>query len=552
MKKAGHKSPPTVLPSATQLSSPPATPEPAKGRKRKAAKAGIDDASADSSTQLPVTPNPQKCTRTAKYATASKVQVKDTTELPHNLGPISGLNTAEASILNTPPKSTNKPRKSTKAQAAKTESVQESVASLTSVSENPIPEAKKKKGNTYGITLGQTPYPNYARPTPEECFEVNRLLSSIHGEVKPPETIPLPSLTVAGCGEVPSVLDALLRTLLSGATHGDNSSRAYAGLIARFGTIQDGVGKGSLDWNKVRLGGQNEVFKAIKSGGLAQVKSTAISKILEMVFEENRASRDKLLATADTEGSSAASLEQLDMEVIKADQDVLSLDHMHHLSKDEAYKALIKYPSIGAKTAACVMLFCLQHPTFAVDTHVFRMCKWLGWVPSAGDSAGLPEGAKGKFSGPTRDSTFAHLDFRIPDDLKYPLHQLFYHHGRTCPKCKAVTGENSTGWDEGCVLDHLVKRTGNRKDAGPSPSKEKSTSEKKSKGAKSSTKKVRKEDGGSEHSETKTEEGADELTETKVKDETSKQDAFRVEDEDSELSDVPESEDEGSVYGGST
>jgi hypothetical protein len=43
------------------------------------------------------------------------------------------------------------------------------------------------------------------------------------------------------------------------------------------------------------------------------------------------------------------------------------------------------------------------------------------------------------------------------------LHQLFIKHGKTCPRCRAATGQGSKDWDEGCVIDHLVTRTGARK-----------------------------------------------------------------------------------------
>jgi hypothetical protein len=83
----------------------------------------------------------------------------------------------------------------------------------------------------------------------------------------------------------------------------------------------------------------------------------------------------------------------------------------------------------------------------------------------------LAPGAKGKFIGPTRNSTYAHCEIRIPDDLKYPLHQLFIRHGKTCPRCRAITGENSEGWKKGCVIDHLVTRSGGRKGGDASPIK---------------------------------------------------------------------------------
>ena len=51
----------------------------------------------------------------------------------------------------------------------------------------------------------------------------------------------------------------------------------------------------------------------------------------------------------------------------------------------------------------------------------------------------------------------------IPNELKYGLHQLFIKHGKSCGRCRAITGESSEGWDKGCVIDHLVQRTGARK-----------------------------------------------------------------------------------------
>jgi hypothetical protein len=55
---------------------------------------------------------------------------------------------------------------------------------------------------------------------------------------------------------------------------------------------------------------------------------------------------------------------------------------------------------------------------------------------------------------------------RVPDELKYPLHQLLIRHGKSCPRCRAITGEGSARWDEGCVIEHLVKRDGVRKGSG--------------------------------------------------------------------------------------
>ncbi|KAF2810022.1 DNA glycosylase [Mytilinidion resinicola] len=449
----------TVKPEPQQLSSPPPTPAPPKKRGAR------NGASTESG---PITP---KSTRKRTRTVVKKEE--DINELPHNLGAVGG--TLSDAVPQTPRLPPAKRRKSAKAQKDDAE-IEENVESLSAkvLSTGTPSTSPKKKNNSYGLVPGQSPYPNWPHPTAEECHEVSRLLSSIHGKVKPPATIPIPSLTVSGCGEVPSVLDALIRTRLSAATSGTNSSRAFAGLVSRFGILQEGVGKGSVDWDAVRRADVKDIFEAIKSGGLADVKSKDIKAILQMVWEENEARATSLTdSSAGPAGVEKEAREEKDVEVARAEESVLSLDHLHLFSTDDAFNALTKYPGIGPKTASCVLLFCLQRPSFAVDTHVFRLCKWLGWVPPPGDPAGLGpaidevEGKKkkkGVFAGPTRNSTYAHLEVRIPDDLKYPLHQLFIKHGKTCPRCRAITGESSVGWEEGCVIDHLVTRSGGRKE----------------------------------------------------------------------------------------
>lgn len=276
--------------------------------------------------------------------------------------------------------------------------------------------------NKYGLTPGKTPFPDWPHPSREECQLVSDRLSAMHGyRPKPDPVISAPSTTVAGCGEVPAVLDALLRTLLSAATSLANSSRAFQGIVDKYGLLEDGIGKGSPDWNKVRLGTEQELFETIKCGGLATNKSKNIKAILDLVFEENL-SRRKALLEAETSGDMAKgpqgieneSKQSREAEIAKTDQKVLSLDHLHDLKTEDAMTTLVSYPGIGVKTAACTMLFCMQRPSFAVDTHVWRLSKWLGWVPPHA----------------TRDQTYMHCDLRIPDELKYELHALFWKHGK--------------------------------------------------------------------------------------------------------------------------
>lgn len=476
--KAGAIAPSVTTRKPLQLSSPPTTPDPRNARKRKAVKVE-ESPETTSLSKTPVTP------RNTKRAKKSAVKEEDVNELPHNLGAIpqvpSKQEIDDVTLSAKKPKIVKKAIKSTKAK----KEVDDLVAKATTTTDTTPKKKGKAKNGNYGLTPGQTPYPNYPHPTAEECEEVTRLLSKVHGKVQAPKTIPTPSLEVSGCGEVPSVLDALIRTRLSAATSGTNSSRAFAGLVAKFGILKEGIGKGSVDWNKVRQADTKEIFEAIKSGGLADVKSKDIKKILQMVWEENQARRDAHLSSSDpAPGSAKEAAEERNAEIQKAEQDIVSLDHLHLLSNDDAFNALTKYPGIGPKTASCVLLFCLQRPSFAVDTHVFRLCKWLGWVPAPGDPAGLPPGAKGTFAGPTRNSTYAHCEVRVPDDLKYPLHQLLIKHGKSCPRCRAITGESSEGWEKGCPIEHLVKRSGGRKEGGGTPVKAGSGKKVKAKGRK--------------------------------------------------------------------
>lgn len=322
-------------------------------------------------------------------------------------------------------------------------------------------KAARAKANPYGLSPGQSPYPSYAHPTAAECAHVAALLSEAHGAVAAPKTIPTPSLHSSGCGEVPSVLDALIRTRLSAATNNANSSRAFRGLVERFGLLRAGVGKGSVNWNAVRLAPQRDVFEAIRSGGLAEVKSRDIKTILDMVHTENQERRAALVEGGEDDGANGDgaadgvkpeandgaaceadqdSPQAAATEIAKADSDVISLDHLHLLTSEEAFTKLLTYPGVGPKTASCVLLFCLQRPSFAVDTHVFRLTKWLGWVPAAA----------------TRNSTYAHLDVRVPDELKYALHYLLIRHGKACARCSLMKGR---GASEGrCVLAGLMRK----------------------------------------------------------------------------------------------
>lgn len=110
------------------------------------------------------------------------------------------------------------------------------------------------------------------------------------------------------------------------------------------------------------------------------------------------------------------------LEQVHAKYGAYSLDHLFAEPDDAAcMRELLSFKGIGPKTASCVLLFCLRRESFAVDTHVHRITGLLGW---------RPEGAG-------REEAHAHLDARIPDGDKYPLHVLLITHGKKCEECKA-------------------------------------------------------------------------------------------------------------------
>ncbi|KAI1448967.1 DNA glycosylase [Annulohypoxylon stygium] len=317
--------------------------------------------------------------------------------------------------------------------------------------------AKKTKDNPYGLTPGVSPFPSWSPPNAEQCEEVFSLLNEMHDNVmtQSPEVIPPPSLEVTGCGEVPSLLDGLLRTYLSTAVSMDGSNRMLQNIAEKFGVLKGGIGDGSVDWNKVRLSPTQDLYDTIRQGGLATEKSKNIKAILDMVYMENIERRNAYLEERKTglQANVFAAAEktdgQKDFEIQAVEQNILSLEHLRGLPRDDVMKHLTKYPGIGVKTSACVILFCLQIPCFAVDTHVHRFARWLGWVPENANA----------------DDTFSHLEVRCPDRFKYGLHQLFIQHGKLCGKCKANTAEGTKDWAilDACPLESLLRRFGKRR-----------------------------------------------------------------------------------------
>ena len=52
---------------------------------------------------------------------------------------------------------------------------------------------------------------------------------------------------------------------------------------------------------------------------------------------------------------------------------------------EDARRALLELPGVGPKTAAVVLLFRFNRPTFPVDTNILRVARELGWVRRSAD-----------------------------------------------------------------------------------------------------------------------------------------------------------------------
>ncbi|XP_027333046.1 putative DNA glycosylase At3g47830 [Abrus precatorius] len=247
------------------------------------------------------------------------------------------------------------------------------------------PEAERKSKS---VRVGPTetenvkaPFPSHTRPTPQECQGVRDTLLALHAI--PPELAKYRKAQLTNHTDTPeTVLDGLVRTVLSQNTTDANSQRAFASLKSSFPTWEHVLGAESKD-----------VENAIRCGGLAPTKASCIKNVLRCLLER----RGKLC-----------------------------LEYLRDLSVDEIKAELSLFKGIGPKTVACVLMFNLERDDFPVDTHIFEIAKTIGWVPAVAD----------------RNKTYLHLNQRIPNELKFDLNCLLFTHGKLCNKCSSKRGAN--------------------------------------------------------------------------------------------------------------
>ena len=129
----------------------------------------------------------------------------------------------------------------------------------------------------------------------------------------------------------------LILTILSQNTNDINRDKAYSALKKRFPA-----------WGDLAQARQPDIARTIRVGGLANIKSARIKKIL------------------------------LQIEAKSSD---FSLRYLDKMSDEEIWDHLMSFKGVGPKTASCVLLFALGRKAMPVDTHVHRVGLRLGMIP---------------------------------------------------------------------------------------------------------------------------------------------------------------------------
>lgn len=176
-------------------------------------------------------------------------------------------------------------------------------------------------------------------------------------------------------------LEVLVSTILSQNTNDVNRDRAYASLLARFGSLEAA--------SRARV---SDLATAIRPAGLQAQKARTIHDALRR---------------------------------IRAEAGTLDLRFLERLSDEEAFAWLRRSRGVGPKTASIVLLFSFGRPFFPVDTHIGRVLRRTGAIPRTGDP-------------------FRHAQAALPKDaaLLRDLHLLLIQLGRTLcrprrPACAA-------------------------------------------------------------------------------------------------------------------
>ncbi|OAL27033.1 hypothetical protein AYO22_03977 [Fonsecaea multimorphosa] len=229
-------------------------------------------------------------------------------------------------------------------------------------------------------------------------------------------------------------IDSIVRVILSQASTNEGALDAQQSMLLAYPYWVDGkriTGK-KPNYHAMRLQSLSKLEKVLKKAGLGKIKPKAIKQILDIVYQRNMALLDPLadgqVLCEDNEPGATDFVPGL-----------LSVDYFWDIYRQQGKQALldhlVSFPSIGVKSASCLMSFNMSLPVFAVDTHVAGMAKLL-------------------------------------DKLKLSLHQAFWNHRRNCARCSARN--NPSSWiynNTTCPLESMIKRPQPKPEATKAPRK---------------------------------------------------------------------------------
>ncbi|RMZ85210.1 hypothetical protein DV738_g407, partial [Chaetothyriales sp. CBS 135597] len=281
------------------------------------------------------------------------------------------------------------------------------------------PPAGGHLSKKYRVSFNWTPYDGHAHPTAEECQQVADILTKwtlekngydINVEL---ERVAKKPLHGARGGTVHSIINVVM----SQATKNEHAIVVQNQLTKDFPYTVNGEKRVTNipNYHIMMKLEPRELSNHIRGAGFGNQRAIHILGVLNSVYKEN----EKLLQV---DGKLPDDIETGNPpNAPDFVPGMLSLDFLNGKTKEEIFQWLLSIDGIGVKSAVCVLEFEFGYPLCAVDTHVFNMASWLGW---------LPEECKDE------DKAFCHLDARIPENLKHALHQLFWQHMQLCIPCK--------------------------------------------------------------------------------------------------------------------
>ena len=179
-------------------------------------------------------------------------------------------------------------------------------------------------------------------PSPEgNLGAVTQAVSpTVSGQITPQQTFHLLEREQGQAQWAPRYdpISELVYTILSQHTSDLNALKAYQNLLDTFES-----------WEEVAQSDPDVIAQAIRTGGLSRIRAPRIKAVIQAIQEM---------------------------------RDNLDLFFLTEMPLSDAKAWLRQLPGVGPKTAAIVLSFALGMPAMPVDTHIYRVSRRLGLIPT--------------------------------------------------------------------------------------------------------------------------------------------------------------------------